>query len=158
MAIIIKNVLIEVHQFIGMVKHYHGLLQKIYSIITTEIPSIQPDLALQMFFKVINHLLDPNGLVLILLIFGIYLMITEQDTTFLSKIKHAMAIQKAMDKDRKNITTRQVNDVLNIYNELSTRPIYDIYINSLILSYRKGNTGQLGEWQRLYNLLNIQNE
>lgn len=56
-----------------------GFLQQVYSIIITEIPGIQPDLALQMFFKAINNSIDFNGLVLTLVVFGAYFRMTEQD-------------------------------------------------------------------------------
>lgn len=45
-GIIIKNVSIEAHHFIDMIEHYHGLLQQVYSIIITKIPSIKPNLVL----------------------------------------------------------------------------------------------------------------
>lgn len=41
MGIIIKNALVEAHYFIGMVKHYYGPLQQIYSITTIKISSIK---------------------------------------------------------------------------------------------------------------------
>lgn len=46
MGIIIKNVLVEVYHFIGMIEHYYGSLQQVYLIIITEIPDIKTDLAL----------------------------------------------------------------------------------------------------------------
>ena len=46
MGIIIKNVPIETHHSIGMVKHYHKFLQQVYSIIITKILGIKPELAL----------------------------------------------------------------------------------------------------------------
>ena len=46
MGIIIKNALIEAHHSIGIVKCYHGPLEYVYSIITTKISGIEPELAL----------------------------------------------------------------------------------------------------------------
>lgn len=62
-----------------MVKRDHRLLQQVYFIITTKILGIKPNLALQMFFKAINSLIGPNGLVPTLLIFGAYSKITKQN-------------------------------------------------------------------------------
>lgn len=67
-----------------------------------------------------------------------------------------MAIQKAMNKVRKSITSCQINDALNIYNKSSTKLEHNLLINSPILVYRKGNAGQSEEWKRLYNLSHIQ--
>ena len=46
MGIIVKNAPIEAYHFIGMVERYHKPLQRVYSIITTEIPGIKNNLAL----------------------------------------------------------------------------------------------------------------
>ncbi len=43
MSIIVKNALIEVHYFIGLVEYYYGPLHWVYFIITIEILSIKPD-------------------------------------------------------------------------------------------------------------------
>ena len=53
---------------------------------------------------------------------------------------------------------RQVANTLNICNGSSTTAIYNIPLNSLILVWREGNTGQLGYWAGLYNLLNVEGE
>lgn len=76
-SIIVKNSLVKAHDSIGMVKYYHGLLRQIYFIITTKIPSIELDLALETFFKATNDSIGPNELVPTLLIFGAYSKMTE---------------------------------------------------------------------------------
>ena len=100
MGIIVKNALVEAHHSIGMVEHYHGPLRRVYSIITTEIPGIESDSALQMSFKAINNLVGPNGLVLTLLVCGAYPRITESDALSPSIIQRAIAMRKAMDEVR----------------------------------------------------------
>lgn len=69
-----------------MIKYYNKPLQQVYSIIITEISGMELKLILQMFFKTINNLMNPNKLVLTLLIFGAYFRITKQDALFLSII------------------------------------------------------------------------
>lgn len=44
-GIIIKNCLIEAHYSIGLIEYYQRPLRQIYSIITTEIPGIEPNSA-----------------------------------------------------------------------------------------------------------------
>ena len=80
MSIIVKNVPVKAHHSIGLVKHYDRSLRCVYTIITTEIPEIKPDLALQMLFKALNDLVGPNKLDPTLLIFGAYLQIIKIDT------------------------------------------------------------------------------
>lgn len=98
MGMIIKNVSVKVHHSIKMVEHYYKPLQQVYSIINTKILDIKPNLALQMFFKAINNLINPNMLVFILLVFSAYPRMSKQDAPSLSIIYYVMVLQKAMDK------------------------------------------------------------
>ena len=158
MGIIVKNALVEAHHSIGMVERYHGPLRRVYSIVTSEIPGIEPDLALQMSFKAINDSVGPNGLVPTLLVFGAYPRMTELDAPSPSISQRAMAMKKAMDEVRKSTASRQINDALNTRNGPSTASVHDLPINSPVLVYREGNAGQSGEWKGPYNLLSIQGE
>ena len=135
MGIIVKNAPVEAHHPIGMVERYHGPLCRVYSIITTEIPGIEPDSALQISFKSINNSVGPNGLVFILLVFDAYPKMTESDILSPSITQHAMAMKKALDEVRKCTASQQVNDPLNTWNGPSTATVYDLPINSPILVY-----------------------
>lgn len=101
MGIIIKNIPVESHHFIGMVEYYHRLFRQIYSIITTTISGIEPNLALQISFKIINDLRSFNWLIPTLLVFGIYLKMIELNVLSQSIIQCVMAIQKAVDEVQK---------------------------------------------------------
>ena len=98
MGIIVKNAPVEVHHSIGMVKRYYAFLRQVYSIITTEIPGIKPDLALQMSFNAINNSVGSNWLVPTLFVIGAYLKMTEKDSPSPSPIKRAIAIRKTMNE------------------------------------------------------------
>ena len=98
MGIIVKNTPVEAYHSIGIVERYHRPLRRVYSIITSEIPGIKPNLALQMFFKAINNLVGPNGLIPSLLVFGAYPKMTELDASSPTIKQRAMTIKKAMDK------------------------------------------------------------
>ena len=74
-----KGVPVEAHNSIGMVERYHGPIRHTYQIITTEIPDIDRDMALQMAFKVINDTTGPDRLVPTLLVFGAYPQMAELD-------------------------------------------------------------------------------
>lgn len=135
MGIIIINAPVEVYHSIGMVKCYYGPLQQVYSIISTKISNIKFNLALQMFSKTINNLISSNKLVLTLLVFGIYPKMTKLDILFLSITQHAMAMKKIIDENRNCIISQKVNNIFNIYNELSIASIYDLPINLPVLVY-----------------------
>lgn len=83
MGIIIKNILIKAHHFINMIKRYYQLLQQVYFIITTEIPSIKFNLTFQIFFKAINNLIRPHELIFTLFVFIAYFKMTKLDALFL---------------------------------------------------------------------------
>ena len=77
MRIMMKNVPVETHHFIDQIERYHDLFRKIYLIIASKIPGIDPDLNLQMTLKTINDSIEPYGLVPTLLVFGAYSRMTE---------------------------------------------------------------------------------
>jgi predicted ATP-grasp superfamily ATP-dependent carboligase len=62
-----------------MVERYYSPLRRIYYIITTELPDISKDIALQMAFKAINDSAGPNGLIPTLLVFRAYPYIVESN-------------------------------------------------------------------------------
>ena len=126
-----------------MVKHYHRSLWQIYSFSTTKIPSIEPDLIFQIFFKAINDSVGPNELVLTLSVFDAYFKMTELDASSLSITQRAMAMKKAMNEIQKCTVSQKVNNALNIESGSSIATIYDLPINSSIFVYREGNVGQL---------------
>ena len=73
MGITVKGVLVKAYNLVSIVKHYHRPLQRVYQIVTAEIPGINKDIALQMAFKALNNSAGPNGLIPTLLVFKAYL-------------------------------------------------------------------------------------
>lgn len=98
MEIIIKNIPIEAHHFINMIERYHRPLQQVYSIITIEILDIKPELTLLMSFKAINNSVGLNRLVPTLLVFDIYLRMSELDITSILITQRAITIKKAINR------------------------------------------------------------
>jgi hypothetical protein len=74
-----KGVLVKAHNSISIVKRYHGLIQRAYQIIVSEIPKLNKDIALQIAFKAINDFAGLDSLVLMLLVFRAYLKIIKSD-------------------------------------------------------------------------------
>lgn len=158
MGTTVKTVPVEAHHSIGLVERYHGPLRRVYTIITTEIPDIDPELALQMAFKALNDSAGPNGLVPTLLVFGAYPRMTDMDAPSPTITQRAIAMRKAMEEVRKSVASRQVNDAINTRNGPSTSLIHDLPLNSPVLVFREGNTGQSGSWTGPYKLLSLQRE
>ena len=144
MGTITKSMPVEAHNSIGMVERYHGPLRHIYHIITSEIPGIDKDMALQMAFKAINDSAGPDGLIPTLLVFGAYPQMTESDAPSPTVTQRAIAFKKAIEEVKKIRAERQVADALNMRNGPSTTAIHDLPLNSLILVWREGNIGQPG--------------
>ena len=111
-----------------------------------------------MSFKALNDSVGPNGLVPILLVFGAYPCMTEIDTHLSIITQWSVAMRKAMEELRKSNAFHQVNVALNTWNRPSTSLIHNLPLNSPVLVFREGNTGQSGSWQGLYKLLSLESE
>ena len=143
MNIMVKNASVETHHSIDVIKRYHDSLRRIYIIIIFEISNIDFDFALQMIFKIINDFVDFNELVFILLIFGAYSKIIENDVSTFAIIQRAMIMRKVMKEVKKFIAFKQINDVLHDQNESFIDFIHALFFNSFVLIFRKDNANQL---------------
>ena len=63
-----------------------------------------------------------------------------------------------MEEVKKLRAERQVVDALNIHNGPKITAIYNLPLNSPVLVWREGLTGQPGYWSGPYNLLSIKNK
>jgi hypothetical protein len=99
-------------------------------------------MALQMAFKAINNTIRLDSLILILLVYSAYPQITEHDPPSPSVAQRALAVKKAIAKVQKLQAKRQVNDALNARNGPNTTTVHELALNSKVLVWREGNTGQ----------------
>jgi hypothetical protein len=129
---------------VGIVERYHGPVRRAYQIITVEILDINKDMALQMAYKAINDSAGPDSLIPTLLVYSAYPRISESDGLSLTVTQRATAIKKAMAEIHKLRAKCQVADTLNTRNRLNVEAIHALELNSLVLVWRKGNTGQSG--------------
>jgi hypothetical protein len=74
-----KAILVETYNSISIIEQYYSPLRQIYQIIVVELPRIDRDIVLQIVFKAFNNTTSLDSLVPILLVFGVYLRITELD-------------------------------------------------------------------------------
>ena len=135
MGITVRNVPVEAHHSIGQVERYHGPLRRIYSIIATETPGVDPEAALQMVFKAINDSIGPNGLVSTLLVFGAHYHIIEMDAPSPTITQRAIAMHKAIVKVKQLTMSCQINNALNTKNGPSTASVHDLPLNSDVLMF-----------------------
>jgi len=68
------------------------------------------------------------------------------------------AVRKAMAEIAKLQACKSVNNALRHWNGPDTTPVHDLPLNSEVLVWREGNTGQSGKWTGLYNLLALEGE
>ncbi len=137
MNIEIKTISIETHHSIEMMKRYHESLRRIYSIIIVEMLIINLEFILQMSFKTLNDLIKLDDLVPTLLMFETYLRMIELDASSSTIIQRVIVIKKTMNKIKRLITIRRVNDALNIRNESIITSIHDLSVNFSILMFCK---------------------
>ena len=72
--------------------------------------------------------------------------------------RRAAVIKKAITELRKIQVKRQVTDVLAIRNGPIITLIYTLALNSSVLVWREGNTGQNGSWEGPYKLISMDGE
>jgi hypothetical protein len=142
MKITIKTIFVETHHSIEMMKRYHDSLRRMYAIITTEISSIDFEIALQMTFKVINDSIEFDELILILLVFDVYFRMIEMNVPSLTITQRTIAMKKTMKKVQKFIAIRQMNDALNTRNDLIIILIHELSLNSFVLIFRESKDNQ----------------
>jgi hypothetical protein len=122
MSIKVKEVLVKAHNSVGLVERYHALLRRAYEIIKEELKNkhINKKMILQMAVKAVNDSARPDRIVLTLLVFGLYLRITEIDPLSPTIAKRAEAICAATKEVRRLHAKQQVSDALVIRNSLNT--------------------------------------
>jgi hypothetical protein len=83
---------------------------------------------LQMAIKIINNLARPDGIILILLVFGVYSQLTKIDLSSSLVIKRAEAICVITKEVRRLYTKRQVKNALVMCNSPYTKNILDLLL------------------------------
>jgi di/tripeptidase len=122
MLIKVKKVPVETYNSVRLVERYHALLRRAYKIIKKELKDehINKEMILQMAVKAVNDLARPDGIVPILLVFGLYLRMTEIDLPLPIIAKRAEAICAVTKEVRRLHAKQQVSDALAIHNGLNT--------------------------------------
>jgi hypothetical protein len=146
LAITTKAVPVEAHWSIGVVERY--VLKRAYTVIIADILGIDrnncgKELALQM---AVNDTAGPDDFVPTLLVFGTYPKMSHLDPPAPTIAQRATAVKKAMEEITEIRATRAVQDLLNQRNGPDTSGIHELPIDSEVLVWREGNTGQSGKW------------
>jgi len=111
-----------------------------------------------MAVKAVNDTAGPDGLVPTLLVFGAYPRMTKLDPPAPSITVRTIAIRKAMTEITKLRARKSVNNALHHRNRPDTTPVHDLPLNSEVLVWREGNTGQSGKWTGPCTLLALEGE
>jgi hypothetical protein len=132
MSIKVKEVPVKAYNSVGLVERYHALLRRVYKILKAELKDkhINKEIILQMAVKAVNDLARPDGIVLTLLVFGLYLRMTEIDAPSTTIVKRAEAIRAATKEVRRLHAKRQVNNVLAIRNGPNTMATVNLSLQS----------------------------
>jgi hypothetical protein len=138
-SIKVKEVLVKAYNSVGLIERYHALLCCVYKILKAELKDehINKEMILQMTVKAVNDSAGPDRIVLTLLVFGLYLRMTEIDPPSLIIARRAEAIQVATKKVRRLYAKRQVSDALAICNSLNTMAIVDLPLQSDVCVWRE---------------------
>ena len=87
----------------------------------------------QIAIKAINDFISPNGLMPILLIFGVYLRLLAELPPLPPIFKKAAVIRKAIIKFKNKYNTRKIANALAIRNSLNINPIFRFPLNAEML-------------------------
>src|ERR1700709_267343 len=141
-----RSVPVEAHWSVGLIERAHPILRRAYDIIFEDLQAsrAQRDLVLQMAVKAVNDTAGPEGLVPTLLVYGTYPRMADSDPPAPSIQERAQAIRKAMREVSKLRAQIQIKNALNQRNGPDTGEIHGAPLNSKVLVWREGNTGQSG--------------
>jgi hypothetical protein len=135
----INIVFVKIHHLINIIERCHESLRRIYIIIVAKIFEINSNAILQMFFKVLNNSTNFDDLIFTLLLFEAYSKIIEMNVLSLIIIQRLIVMHKTMNKVRKLIVTRQLNDALNTRNDSFSILIHCLSLSFDVLVYREKN-------------------
>jgi hypothetical protein len=142
MNIKINIVFIEIHYSIEMIERYHEFFRRVYAIINAKMFEIDSNSILQMTFKTLNDSINLDDLIFTLFVFDAYSRMIEMNVSSSTIIQRFIAMRRTMNKVRKLIVIRQLNDALNIRNNSSSILIHNLSLNSDVFVYREKNDNQ----------------
>jgi hypothetical protein len=90
--------------------------------------SANKEVILQITIKAVNNLVGPDGIVSILLVFGVYSRIIRDFLLSPFITEQAEAIYKAIKKVRRLYVKQQVNNALAIKNGLNTELVFTLLL------------------------------
>jgi hypothetical protein len=130
MLIKVKKVFVKAYNSVRLVKQYYTLLRCVYKILKKELKNkhINKEMILQMAVKAVNDLAKSDRIVLILLVFSLYLRITEINVLLFTIVKRAEAICVVTKKVRLLHVKQQVNNVFAMCNRPNTIAIINLLL------------------------------
>ena len=167
MSIVIKAVFVEAHWSIEIIERYHSVFRRTYLMIMKDLivsdmdmtfTNIIREIEFQMIVKIVNDIINDNGLIFTLLVFGAYFRMQKLDFSSSIITQRVDAIRKTMKKIRIVRAEKQISDALNIRNESITDHLHDLSLNSEVFVWRKDQSNRSNKWIESFNLLGMENE
>uniref|UniRef100_A0A8H7N3T3 Integrase catalytic domain-containing protein n=1 Tax=Bionectria ochroleuca TaxID=29856 RepID=A0A8H7N3T3_BIOOC len=146
-----KQIPIEAHWSIGKIERYHGPLQRAFNILYKELKGItSKEAILQAAVKAVNDTAGPNGLVLILLVFGVYPRVAASSPPLQSTIQRAQAANLAMKALRELYAKERTALALATRNGPNTTELLELPLLSEVMVWRESK-GWFGPYRLLSN-------
>lgn len=155
MSIKTKPIPIEAPFSMTYVERYHDPLRRAYKIIKAELPSSDPEEALQYAVKSLNDSVGPDGLVPTLLVYGALPRLgLPTDKPAPGTMERAVAVRKASESMSRYFARRQVRDALRTPNGPNVTDIHQAPLGSHVLVYRTHKD----RWEGPFALLGLEAE
>lgn len=158
MGSIAMSVPVEAHWSIGAVQRSHAVPRRAYLILRQELTHVSSEDTLQMAVKAVNDMAGPDGLVPRLLVFGVYLKITQCDPPAPPVQKRAAATRKPMIEVQKLTPGSRSMTPSTPRNGSTLTAVHRLPLNSDVLVWREGKAGYAGAWKGPHKLLSIDGE
>ncbi|EED14537.1 conserved hypothetical protein [Talaromyces stipitatus ATCC 10500] len=144
---------VKAHNAISKVERYYAPLRCTYNIILSELgTSVDKEIILQMAVKTVNNIVEPDRLVLTILVFGTYPCITYNLPPLALIAKRAHTMRKAIIDLRNAVATRKVNNALNTRNGPVITEILNLVLGTNMQVWQEGKG-----WTGLHKIISVNN-
>jgi hypothetical protein len=145
--------LVETYNSIRKIERYYTPLRRVYKIIYNELRDTSAKASLQIAIKTINDSARPEGIIPILLVFGVYPRITENSALSPIITKRTKTIRKTTKEVQYLYAKQQITDTLAIRNGPNIIITLKLLIQSDVRVWREAD-----RWNRFFKLLVTENE
>jgi hypothetical protein len=123
---------VKTYNSVGKIKRYYNPLRQAYKIICNKLRDTKTSIkiSLQIAIKTINDSVGPDGIILTLLVFGVYPRITNNSALSPITTKRTKTIRKTSNKVRRYYAKQHVEDAFRMRNSPDIIAIFKFLIQS----------------------------